>query len=215
MIRDLTPVIEYYEAKLAAFGCTPRGVDWKDEASQRTRFEQLLRAADVPRDRRFTIVDYGCGYGALVPFMTERGFAFDYTGYDRSPRMIEQARREHGPAFTFTSDWNDVPASDYVVCSGVFNVRLEAGDEEWLASVLETLAEIHAKASRGWAANFLTMYSDPERMRADLYYANPAILLDWCRRNASRWVSILHDYDLYEFTVGVLRAPRNDGKHRQ
>src|SRR6185295_2880621 len=68
-------VVEYYETKLASFGTTARGVDWKDEASQTKRFEQLVRALGLDeRADRFSIVDFGCGYGALLSFLRRRGF---------------------------------------------------------------------------------------------------------------------------------------------
>jgi SAM-dependent methyltransferase len=206
----IDPVVAYYEGKLAQFGGTAQGVDWKDQHSQLLRFEQLLRALGIEQTAHpFSIVDYGCGYGALLPFLIERGFTCIYTGYDRSPRMIDEAQRLHtaNATATFTADWESVAPADYVVASGVFNVRLDAGTEEWRESVLESLSAVDAKATAGWAANFLTSWSDRDRMRGDLYYADPAVLFDWCKQR-SRWVSLLHDYGLYEFTLGVRRQPR-------
>ena len=40
-------------------------------------------------------------------------------------------------------------------------------------------------------------------MRPDLYYADPCELFDRCKRRYSRNVALLHDYDLYEFTILV------------
>ena len=40
-------------------------------------------------------------------------------------------------------------------------------------------------------------------MRPDLYYADPCFLFDYCQRRYSRWVAVLHDYGLYEFTIVV------------
>jgi hypothetical protein len=55
----------------------------------------------------------------------------------------------------------------------------------------------------GMAFNMLTAYADRERMRTDLYYADPHKYFDLCRERYSRNVALLHDYDLYEFTIGV------------
>lgn len=203
----IATVVEYYEGKLASFGATARGVDWKDDASQQKRFEQLLRVLGLTgRAGHFSLLDFGCGYGALLPFLRERGLDADYTGYDPSPRMLDEARATH-PDATFVGDWSAVPRAGYVVASGVFNVRLDTPADEWRDYVLRTLATIDAKAEHGWAVNFLTGYADEDRKRADLFYADPGFIFDWCRRSASRWVSLLHDYDLYEFTIGVRRRP--------
>jgi hypothetical protein len=56
---------------------------------------------------------------------------------------------------------------------------------------------------KGFASNFLTGYSDAEKMRADLYYADPLSLFDYCKRNFSKNVALLHDYRLYDFTILV------------
>jgi len=208
--RDIvTDVVDYYEGKLSTFGPTARGVDWKDEASQTKRFEQLTRALGVDdRNGTFSLVDFGCGYGALLPFLRQR-HDFTYVGYDRSPQMIVEAMRLHedvGEA-TFTSDWSAVAPANFIAASGVFNVRLGWSADDWSAYVLQTLAAINERAVDGWAANFLTAYADEDHKRADLFYADPAAIFDWCKRSASRWVSLFHDYELYEFTIGVRRHP--------
>lgn len=206
----LTDVVGYYEGKLALFGTTARGVDWKDEASQTKRFEQLVRALGFDRDGGCSVVDFGCGYGALLPFLRDRRRDCVYIGYDASPQMIAEAARLHAgtPEATFTDDWSSVQPADYVVASGIFNVRLTWSVDEWREYVLRTLAAIDEKATVAWAANFLTGYADEDRKRPDLYYADPSFIFDWCKRSASRWVSLLHDYELYEFTIGVTRRPR-------
>ncbi|HEX2833288.1 MAG TPA: methyltransferase domain-containing protein [Thermoanaerobaculia bacterium] len=204
----LSSVVDYYESKLASFGATPQGVDWKDEASQRLRFSQLVRALGVDLHAAPKIIDFGCGYGALVPFLREQAPHFIYTGFDASEAMVAQANSLYGSEdVRFTSAWEDVPLSDFVIASGIFNVRLETSESAWWAYVQKTLTMIAPKASAGFAVNFLTSYSDEDRKRPDLFYANPGIVLDWCKTHVSRWVSLLHDYELYEFTVAVLRDP--------
>jgi hypothetical protein len=55
----------------------------------------------------------------------------------------------------------------------------------------------------GFAFNCLTSYSDSDKLRDHLYYANPNELFDFCKRQYSRNIALLHDYDLYEFTILV------------
>jgi SAM-dependent methyltransferase len=199
-------VVRYYERKLECFGATARGVDWKDEASQAKRFEQLGRALGLEERGRFSLLDFGCGYGALLSHLCRLGLDVDYTGYDPSQCMVDQAKAAH-PGAAFTTDWSAVPAADYVVASGVFNVRLDTPSDQWSDYVVHELRKLDSKARHGWAVNFLTSHSDADRKRADLFYADPGFFLDWCLRSASRWVFLLHDYDLYEFTIGVRRHP--------
>jgi hypothetical protein len=71
--------------------------------------------------------------------------------------------------------------------------------------VRETIADLAALGTRGFAFNALTLYSDVEKRRPDLHYADPLELFDHCKRTYSRFVTLLHDYPLYEFTILVRR----------
>jgi hypothetical protein len=80
---------------------------------------------------------------------------------------------------------------------------MDVSTDEWERYVSETLERIATISRKGFAYNMLTMYSDPERMRDDLYYADPHQYFDQCRTRFSRKVALLHDYGLYEFTLLV------------
>ncbi len=155
----------------------------------------------------FSITDYGCGYGALVDFLRASGRNVRYQGFDIAEDMIAAARARYagcGPV-VFTSDRAGLEPTDFVVASGIFNVRLDVPDKEWQQYMFDTLDEIDRLSRRGFSFNALTVHADPERMRPDLYYADPSALLRRCIRRYSRHVTLLHDYELYEFTVLVRR----------
>jgi hypothetical protein len=92
------------------------------------------------------------------------------------------------------------------VASGIFNVKLDTPEETWREYVLETLERLSRLASRGFAFNVLSLYSDPERRRPDLFYADPLFLFDHCKTRFAREVALLHDYPLYEFTLLVRKT---------
>lgn len=190
---------QYYSDKIKAHGATAKGVDWNSPESQALRFEQLLNVCD--RTTPFSINDYGCGYGALAEYLVEHGYTFEYRGFDISEEMIARARALR--PYPFFSDRSLLTLADYTVASGIFNVKQQTSDEEWTAYMLHTLKDMAELSSKGFAFNVLTKYSDREYMRADLYYADPLFLFDYCKRNFSRYVSLLHDYPLYEFTILV------------
>jgi len=205
--RDLLSRVEtYYTSALGRHGATPRGVDWSSPESQRLRFDQLAKIWEGRGDS-ISLIDYGCGYGALVPYLRERGLAFSYTGFDISPEMIATARQLHGgPDATFSSEEATLQGADYALASGIFNVKLDTPEETWREYVLETLERLARLASRGFAFNVLSLYSDPERRRPDLFYADPLFLFDHCKTRFAREVALLHDYPLYEFTLLVKKT---------
>lgn len=205
----LAEVADYYTNKLAEHGETPRGVDWNGEEGQLCRFEQLCKIIDVDKAKRFSINDLGCGYGALYDFLAQKYAEFSYSGMDVSENMIKAAtlRYKDKPQARFVLSSEPDQVADFGVASGVFNVRMDRSDDEW-QSYLEATLDILDRTSRvGFAFNCLTSYSDQDKMRDYLYYANPGVLFDLCKRRYSRNVALLHDYDLYEFTILVRKQP--------
>lgn len=200
--RLVETAAKYYAAKLARHGATPAGVDWNSEQSQQLRFDQFMRLVSDPE---VSVCDYGCGYGALLEFLRGRGHRGAYVGYDAAEGMIQEAQARHAGDRNarFTSARADVPASDVTVASGVFNVRLATPIDEWREYVEETIDDLASISRLGFGFNVLSSYSDADRQRADLYYADPAALFDRCMRRWPRRVTLAHDYDLYEFTVTV------------
>lgn len=197
------PVARYYAQKLNAHGVTPQGVDWNSDDSQQLRFSQLLQVIGDERAEP-TILDWGCGYGALAQRLLADGRPFRYVGFDVCTPMVEQARADvRDPRCTFTDCEDGLPAVDYTVASGIFNVRLEASADAWKAHVSRTLARMAENSRRGFAFNMLTRYADREKLRDYLYYADPGEYFRLCKERCSRNVALLHDYDLYEFTILV------------
>lgn len=197
-------VIGYYTDKVARFGATPRGVDWNSAASQTLRFQQLLKIVDGG-EPAFSINDYGCGYGALIDCLQERGGHYRYVGFDPAAAMIRLAdeRYRHLPHCRFCTDEASLTAADYTVASGIFNVKLDFAAALWERYCLATLDSLRRLSRKGFAFNMLTTYADTEKMRPDLYHADPLALFQHCRRRYSRYVALLHDYPLYEFTILV------------
>jgi SAM-dependent methyltransferase len=198
----LNDVANYYSIKLSQHGETPLGVDWNGLDGQNLRFAQLSKIVSLPS---FSINDLGCGYGALFDYLNGISAKLSYRGYDVSSEMIKAAnlRYENTVNATFKVSSEPDEVSDYGVASGIFNVRLGRSDAEWFEYLEATLDLLNRTSSQGFAFNCLTSYSDSDKMRDYLYYANPCVLFDLCKRKYSRNVSLLHDYGLYEFTILV------------
>lgn len=203
----LTEVAEYYTTKLAEHGETPRGVDWNGEESQTLRFAQLCKV--IGTSSQFSINDLGCGYGALYDFLAQEYETISYAGVDVSESMIQAAtqRYKEQPQARFLLSSEPDQVADFGVASGIFNVRMGRSDDEW-RHYLEDALDVLDRTSRvGFAFNCLTSYSDTDKMRDYLYYADPCVLFDLCKRRYSRNVALLHDYGLYEFTILVRKQP--------
>ena len=203
----LTEVAQYYSTKLAEHGETPQGVDWNGENGQKLRFEQLYKIIET--ENTFSINDLGCGYGALYDFLINKYYKkISYAGVDISKAMIKAAEQRYKdqPQVSFVLSNEPIQIANFGVASGIFNVRMGRSDEEWRLYLEATLDVLDRTSNIGFAFNCLTSYADKDKMRDDLYYADPCELFDLCKRRYSRNVALLHDYDLYEFTILVRKS---------
>lgn len=187
-------------------GSDATGVDWNSPYAQETRFEQLAKV--IQPDKPFTILDFGCGYGAMAEWLRKEGFSFShYYGYDIVEKSLTAGRDKYqdDQSVSFCLNLDEIPLCDYLVASGVFNIKMDSEYEAWTDYVIDSLNTFDRKTSRGFAVNFLTSYSDADRMaeRPDLYYADPCRMFDYCRRHFSRNVALLHDYKIWDFTILV------------
>lgn len=204
--KILKQVNDYYSEKIVKNGATPQGVDWNSAESQELRFDVLRNViADAPG---FSVLDYGCGFGSMYDYFKEKYADFKFLGLDISEEMISQAviRNKDDRRCEWTTSLDEKKIVDYTLASGIFNVKLGNTDAEWLKYILSTLEKLNAHSKKGFSFNVLTKYSDKEFMKDYLYYADPLSLFDHCKKHFSRNVALLHDYNLYEFTLVVRKS---------
>lgn len=202
--KIMTSQDAYYKDKLEQYGVTSRGVDWNSEEGQRLRYVQLSNVIQ-DKEQEAAICDFGCGYGYYRQYLKEQNYPVRYTGIDLCSEMIEHCNR------IYAADENcdfiqgtEFPKSyDYIVTSGIFNLKLQEDTEAWKDYVLDTIEKFNQYSKKGFAFNCLTKYSDKEYMRDDLYYGDPLFYFDYCKTRFSRNVDLLHGYNLYEFTIIV------------
>lgn len=210
---DLNDALErsraYFRDKISVHGPIPQGVDFNGPAAQAVRFEQLVRIIDPTRP--FTLVDFGCGYGALLAYLREKGWEYTYWGYDELDAMVSAARRAFGESerVKFTTDLDTVPTCDYVIAGSIFNIKFDVPVDTWREHTLSVLRRMDQFCARAISFDMLTSYSDADRMalRPDLYFADPLFYFDFCKRTFARDVALLHDYGLYDFTILVRKQP--------
>ena len=197
---------EYYQLTLENHGPGAMGMGWKSEEAQRIRFDQLARI--IAAGTSFSINDLGCGGGDFYAYLSANtSQEFQYYGYDMLESMLQIAKDRFSQ--TKNAHWlkieggNELLAADYTVASGIFNLKYKLDESRWMEYILETLGHINKKSTKGFAFNMLTSYSDPEYMREDLFYSDPLFFFDFCKKNFSKNVALLHDYFEYDFTILV------------
>jgi SAM-dependent methyltransferase len=204
LTEDLRRIERHYAELVRRHGASPEAAQWSDERTQRTRLAVLGEVADL---RTAKVLDFGCGTGALLAYLEEEiGFEGEYVGYDLAAPAIELAT-ELRPSGRF--ERRDVFEEgvaedfDYILISGVFNNRTSDG---W-GLMTGVLGALWPHARRGLAFNAMSTYVDFQDDH--LWYADPAEVFAWCKRELSPAVTLRHDYQVkpgvipFEFSVYV------------
>lgn len=89
-------------------------------------------------DRRARVLDFGCGYGRLIPVLQAAGFRV-VDGYDPSPQLVARAAREN-PGANYTSELGSLRGRSYglVLCLAVFNCLPRPGSQTDAARFIDS-----------------------------------------------------------------------------
>ena len=145
-----------------------------------------------------SVLDVGCGLGALHEHLLAGAVACSYTGYDINPHLIERARLRH-PDTTFEVRdilQEEFPQFDFVVSSSSFNLKLEHEDNyEFIERMLRTM---YGHSQRAVAVDLMTSYVDFKV--PDAFYYEPERVFSIAKSITKR-VTLRHDLPLFQFCV--------------
>jgi SAM-dependent methyltransferase len=206
MERHLTPaertsIQRLYEERHSRMGRHIKTVGWSSKDDQTLRFEMLFRGID-PRGKR--ILDVGCGLGDMIPFLDQlTGGDYDYLGTDLSPALAADARSTFsGERRQFLAgdivEMEELAPVDLVVMSGALNFRIE--DNVAYAKTL--MRKMFSLARETASMNFLTSHVDFQDPKN--FHHSPSALFEFAK-SLTRWVTLYHDYPLWEFTLQLFR----------
>lgn len=199
--EDREKLLELYESRYAQFGYDVRTIGWKDAETQRLRFDVLAGIDDLSGSG---ICDLGCGFGDLYPYLLGKFQDIKYTGIDLSEKLTEEAKRRYPDAVFRAEDILQNPSrikADYVLSSGALSFKVQ-NHEDYVQKMLEAMMVI---STRGVAVNFLSSYVDYE-LDKNFHLSPEKAFTMGCR--LTRYVTIRHDYPLYEFTMYLYHKAR-------
>lgn len=200
---DYARLTGLYDGRLAEHGISVKTVGWRSESDQQMRFEVLCRGLDLTGKR---VLDIGCGLGDFIPWAEAKyGADFDYVGMDLSPGLVKTAGerfpggRRRFIAGTLTRD-SDLGEFDIAILSGTLTFKTADN----MATMRSILSSAYALCREAVCSNFMTSYADSQLEKN--YHYSPEDIFTFAK-SLSRFIVLYHDYDLYEFTVQVLRQP--------
>ncbi|MBE1160670.1 class I SAM-dependent methyltransferase [Dyella acidiphila] len=196
-LLEKAAVLQYHRRRLGDPGRCALG--WRTVDSQRLRFDALSRVGDLSGSK---VLDLGCGYGDLKPFLDQRFADVAYLGIDHMPEFIEEARRRHGhlprTGFVQADILNAVfPAVDYVLASGAMSYRCSNALYPY-----NLIRQMWDAAERGIAFNLLDARVFPPG--SVLCGQDPEAILAFCR-TLDPAAELVTGYVVDDFTVLMRR----------
>lgn len=187
--------IRAFHAELLAAGAAePYWLNgWGSADGQTTRFDALVRASGYHGG---SVVDFGCGTGALRSYLAGLGHPFTYLGVDLNPGLLPD-----GPEFRLIEpDSVDFPTADYVFASGVFQFA-DPAEPLYYRRLVRSL---FGRCRTALAVNFLSALRAEEAKAGDELYLSPGTAADLASSLSGRWV-LDHSYhpDRGDLTVAV------------
>ncbi len=172
-----------------------RSLQWAGYKAAATRFTQLT--GDFPLHQK-AILDVGCGFGDLIPFISKEALDFTYTGIDLIAQFTDEATKRY-PEHTFqTGDFFAAPEGmfDVVFCSGALNGR---GDDP-LGERTEKIATLFTHTREVLAFNMAGGASPHNKETGPVFYADSAEILSFCLTLTPKVIFKQH-YHPKDFTI--------------
>ncbi len=187
-------LIQFYRERYEKVGGSIEAMGWRDVESQQLRFKILSEIADLSN---CSVCDVGCGFGDLSAFLDQRFEGIQYTGVDICGDLLEEAEKRY-PSSLF-KEQNVLSALvpdqfDFVLSSGALSYRIQDN----AIHIQQMLEAFMSMTTQGVAVNFLSSYVDYQLDKNFHFSPEEAFRMG---RQLTRFVTVRHDYPLYEFTL--------------
>jgi len=197
-LDDSGAIFRYHRNMIALHGsASSYALGWRDQESQAIRFRALAAIANL-NDR--TILDAGCGYGNLLPYLSNLYQLAHYTGIEQIPELLDNAISLYGhlPRTTFISGnflEGGLPVADYVLACGSLNYG--STDPGF---IYQAISHLYQHCSRGFGFNLL------RTVPAGGYLAayDPQNIEQYCH-TLTKQVVLKTDYAKEDFTIFLYR----------
>jgi SAM-dependent methyltransferase len=197
-LLDTAAVFRYHRARIQEFGTGSAGaLGWHPEGQQ-VRFGVLAQIGDLAHR---SVLDVGCGYADLYPYLRQRFGGVQYTGIEQMPELLDVARARylHAPGVMLRRDdflRAPLPRHDYVLASGALNYR-----HRHPRFIYHAIEKLFASCRLGLGFNLL---SQEQPSGSSLVAYNPSDIQAFCRKIAPR-VVLQEGYWEGDFTVFMYR----------
>ncbi len=171
------------------------------------RYKKLSAIFSNDISKSISLHDVGFGLGHYQKYIVEN-FAekeIKYSGSEVTESFVEYANKNLRGEFFFRDlSVESFPDKyDYLIFGGTFYHLAGATPEEYEEYLVRTIKNAFAMCNKGVAFNLITEFV--QYKQGDLFYADIHKLMQFIVSNLSRFITISHDYPLFEHTVFIYK----------
>ena len=190
--HDWGPIVTHYNACSETIPDDARAMGWASLFNQQLRFDVMMSLVDFSNQ---SILDVGCGDGALFHFLKNQGIVHDYKGIDISNAMILRSQLRYPGISTRCINFFDYGIShDIVLCSGALSYCPSDDSHQFLKTAIDHLFGL---STHHFVFNLLSINAPTV---APFTQYDPRWVLDYCL-SVTPFVTLHHNYLLNDFTV--------------
>ncbi len=190
-----------YEDAYEKYHGSVKSLMWNSYSSAAKRYTEIVQDLDF---KNKSILDIGCGFGDLIPFIFSKSSNFSYTGIDLTEKFILEANKRY-PEYTFlTGDYFKKPLNDkfdIVLCCGALNGNCGS---ETLAIRKKSIKTMFDHAKEAVIFNMAGGINPSNEKNSIIYYANSLEILKYCA-TLSKNIILRNHYHKKDFTIVIVK----------
>lgn len=199
--QELKEKAESYQKAFRKYGVHPKALRWASAKSAKLRLKELVTDLDFEGK---SVLDVGCGFGDIIPYLSRKTKKFNFTGVDMVPEFIQAAQKKY-PKYRFIlKDYFNQPMKekfDVVISSGALNSNFQDPDR-FRKKAIRTLFN-HAREAISF--NMAGFYPQPKNKKTSrVYYADSLAILKYCLSLSPKLI-FRHHYHRKDFTIAIFK----------
>jgi SAM-dependent methyltransferase len=205
--EELVKLNQTYNKWLELENSAAEKVGWSEELDQTSRWEQFLKLQKLKSFKEATILDVGCGDGALIDYLrciigVEH---VNVTGIDPNERFIALAKKDY--------PWNEFIQGeflmhefekeyDFIMCSGAFNVQVFGGQDRAYFVLEQAIKKMVEISKYGVCVNFLCKSGCSEYVLTnEMVVYDEQRVLAYCKNLGVKSAELIMGYDPVDATI--------------
>lgn len=199
--QELKEKAKSYQKAFKKHKVHPKSLFWASKKAATLRYKELV--VDLNLEGK-TILDIGCGFGDIIPFLSKKAKDFSYTGVDIVPEFVQVAQDKYPKHQFILRDCINHPLKekfDIVISSGTLNSNFK-DPYRFRKEAIKVFFD-HARESLVF--NMAGSHPQPKnKQKNKVYYTDSLIILEYCFSLSSKIV-FRHHYHRKDFTVTIFK----------